>query len=483
MTTKKSLRISLLLLLVLLVPAAGAEIPAPIRERLREAGIAQDALAFVAQRAGDGRVMAAHDADRPVQPASTLKLLTSLVALERLGPAHVGRSSLLAAGDVRNGVLHGDLILRGEGDVDLDAAALERMLQVARVQGVREIRGDFVLDRTFFDPARTDVGLPPFDETPEFRYNVVPDALLLNTNLIELDLIADRDRVRVGFSTPLEGVRVTSALKVADGDCDSWDDGWELPEVRTPSSGRIEIRLRGTFPRDCRASTAINVIDRVTFADRMVRSLWKRLGGTLRGRTRDGAAPAGARVLASHRSRPLAEVVRDIDKASDNPIARVAYLSLGAATPSEGPTAQRAEQVVRQWLADKGIDSRGLVLENGSGLSRVERATPALLAGVLRAGLASPWAPEFVSSIPIVGFDGSMRSRLRGTVTAGAARLKTGTLRNSSAIAGYVKGNDGTNYVVAAIINDDAARKELARPILDALVEWLLVTGFAGTPP
>ena len=481
MTAKKHPRWLLAAWALALACQAAAQIPTEVHARLEEARLPDEALAFVVQRVSDGRTVAAHQADRSVQPASTLKLLTSIVALDRLGPAYRGRSTLLASGPVAKGVLHGDLVLRGEGDVDLDARALEHMLRIARLKGVREIRGDLVLDRTFFQPARTDEGVPPFDDTPEFRYNVIPDALLLNTNLIELDLVSDDRQVSVGMSTPLEGVSVKSRLTLVDGDCDSWDDGWQLPEVRMLARGKIEVGLRGTYPRDCRTSTAINVIDRVTFAERMVRAIWKDLGGTFRGRARDGKTAPDARVLATHRSRPLAQVVHDIDKASDNPIARVVYLALGAASPGEGPTAQRAEAAVRQWMAARRIDDAALVLENGSGLSRRERTTPAQLAAVLRAALASPWAAEFTASLPVVGVE--MRPRMDGVPADARARFKTGTLRNSSALAGYVTDRDGAPYIVVAVLNDDAARKEIARPILDALVESLLATGFSGTRP
>ena len=478
-------RLFLLVLAALLAPAAHGELPPTIAEALRAAGLAPDSMAFVVQRASDGRTIAAHQAERPMQPASTLKVLTSIVALDTLGPAFRGRTDLLAAGPVSGGVLRGDLVLRGAADVDLDAQAFEQMLRVARLKGVREVRGDLLLDRTFFDPARTDAGLPPFDEAPEFRYNVIPDALLLNTNLIGIDLSSDARTVRAVASTPLQAVIVVPRFTLVDGDCDDWDEGWVLPEVRRERSGVIKVLLSGTFPRDCDVSTAINVIDRVEFAERLFRETWKRLGGEFRGRARDAATPSGARPLARHRSRPLAEVVRDIDKRSDNPIARVVYLTLGTSRAAAGPppTAERAERVVRDWMASKGIDADGLVLENGSGLSRTERIRPAQLAAVLRAALASPWAPELVASLPIVAVDGGMRSRLKDSPAARRARLKTGTLRDTSALAGYLKDANGVDYVIAAMINDDAADRKIARPILDALVEWLFATGFAGSPP
>ena len=461
------------------------EIPTPIQERLRAARLPPDSLAFVVQRS-DGRTIAAHTADSPMQPASTLKLLTSLVALETLGPSWRGRSELLAAGRIEDGVLHGDLVLRGAGDVDLDAEAFEGMLRMARVKGVREVRGDLILDRTAFDPPRTDIGVPPFDETPAFRYNVIPDAISLNTNLLSVSIASDAHAVRAAFSPALDGVSVVPALTLIDASCDDWEDDENLAfEVRRLPRNGLEIRLRGTFPRDCGATTTLNLIDRVEFAERLFRATWSRLGGRFRGRARDAATPASAQTLARHRSRALSEVVHDIDKRSDNPNTRIVYLALGAAAtvPAGAPTSVRAERVVREWLGQKNIEAQELVLDNGSGLSRVERISPNTLAAVLRAGLASPWSPEFVSSLPIAAVDGSMRKRLNGTAAGGSARLKTGTLRDTSAVAGYVRDAKGDTLVIAAMINDPQASSRVARPILDALVEWVLATVSAGTPP
>ncbi len=463
---------------------AVAELPAAVAARLDAERIPQDAMAVYVKRVSDGKVLVAHNADRSMQPASTLKLLTSLAALETLGPGFRGRSELRTAGVVVDGVLKGDLVLRGEGDVDLDWQAFQGMLRVVRLAGIREVRGDFVLDRSAFNPARSDVGVPPFDETPEFRYNVIPDALLLNTNLVRIDMVSGQRGVRAALTPALAGVTVSAAFELVDRACDDWEDGWLIPDVKTVR-GAIHIVLRGTFPRECAASTAVNVLDRALFADRLFRAEWGRLGGKFRGRTREDETPAGTRLLAQHRSRPLGEVVVDINKRSDNPIARMVYLAMGAsAGEPRVPTARAAERHVRAWLARKGIGGEGLVLENGSGLSRSERIRPAQLAAILEAALASPWAPEFVASLPIVAVDGGMRGRLQGTPAAERGRIKTGTLRDVSAVAGYLKDDEGESYIVVAMVNHERAVKEVARPILDALLQWLVAARErAGSPP
>jgi D-alanyl-D-alanine carboxypeptidase/D-alanyl-D-alanine-endopeptidase (penicillin-binding protein 4) len=180
-------------------------------------------------------------------------------------------------------------------------------------------------------------------------------------------------------------------------------------------------------------------------------------------------------VLATHRSRTLAEFTRDINKRSDNPITRLTYLTLGASAPAQfgdtsRSTQERAEARVRDWMRRQGIDDTGMVLDNGSGLSRKERISVAQLVGVLRVAHRHDWAPEFTTALPIVGVDGGMRNRLQDSPAARQGRLKTGTLRNTWALAGFVPDGNGELCAVAVIINDDRGSGPVVRPILDALI-------------
>jgi len=128
---------------------------------------------------------------------------------------------------------------------------------------------------------------------------------------------------------------------------------------------------------------------------------------------------------------------------------------------------------VRQWLQEKKIDDAGLVLDNGSGLSRTERITPITLARVLRAAQQSRWAPEFLAALPIAGVDGGMGKRLAEGPAAGVARIKTGGLRNVISVAGYVPDAHGELCVVVAILNHDDAKSALGKPIVDAVLAWV----------
>jgi D-alanyl-D-alanine carboxypeptidase/D-alanyl-D-alanine-endopeptidase (penicillin-binding protein 4) len=474
--------VSLALLAWMPFASAQSTLPEPVARQMAAGQLPDDALSVLVLR-GD-TVMLSHRAERPMQPASTMKLVTTLVALEQLGPVFRGRTELRTNAPVVDGVLKGDLVLRGGADVDLTGDVLENMLRALRNQGIRQVDGRLVLDRQLFNPARGDIGAPPFDEAPEAYYNVIPDALLINRNMLQLDLRATDRRLQVNSQPALDNVTVASGMTLVPGDCNQWDSGWKLPQAERDDSGRIRVTLRGTFPKNCAHAYSINVVDRQDYVDRLFRLQWKQLGGSLRGATVEGDMPPDARLLAEHASRALPELIRDTNKPSDNAIARTLFLALGSlesdpaigshALPATGEaTAMRADRAIRGWLRGHAIDDTGAVFDNGSGLSRTERISPLQMGALLQAGLHSQWAPEFLSSIPIVGVDGTMRKRLRDSPAAGHARMKTGTLKNVVALAGYVMDAGGRQCVVVAMLNHDLVGDGKGRAVLDALVDWV----------
>jgi D-alanyl-D-alanine carboxypeptidase/D-alanyl-D-alanine-endopeptidase (penicillin-binding protein 4) len=471
---------------------ARAQLPEPVARLLAEQGMRPDAVSAIVLR-GEQVVMA-HLAERPMQPASTMKLVTTLVSLEQLGPVFRGRTELLTNGALNNGVLKGDLVLRGGADADLSGEVLEGMLRALHNAGIKRIDGNLVLDRSLFNPARMDVGLPPFDESPDAYYNVVPDALLINKNMLQVDMRSTGTRLQLDMQPALAGVTIASNMTLVDADCATWENGWKLPQAVRGGDGKIKVVLQGTYPKNCAKTNSINVLERDDYIDGLFRLKWKQLGGKLSGKTLAGSTPVDARLLAEHRARALPEVVRDTNKPSDNALARTLFLSLGAleADPLLGSrplpfvadqtTYTRADATVRNWMRAHAIDDSGLVMENGSGLSRIERISPAQMGNLLRAGLRSNWAPEFLASMPIAATDGTMRRRLNGSPAAGRARLKTGTLRNVVAVAGYVPDGSGVQNVVVAMVNDELAGDGRGRAVVDALVDWVAKSGVVAAP-
>ncbi|WP_307171891.1 D-alanyl-D-alanine carboxypeptidase/D-alanyl-D-alanine-endopeptidase [Massilia sp. 9096] len=502
--TQSAAQSAMLLAALLTTLPAHAQLPEPVAYVMQANHIPEDALSALVLR--DNQTILSHLADHPMQPASTMKLVTTLVGLERLGPVFRSRTELRSAGELHGDILAGDLYLRGGADADFTTETLTGMLRKLRNAGIRKIDGRLVVDRQVFNPARLDLNAPPFDDSPEAAYNVIPDAAMVNKNLLQIDMRSTGGKLKLALQPDLQGVTIDSDMKLVNAACVDWESGWKPPEAVPQPDGGIKIMLHGTFPKNCETVNAISVIDRQTYLDRLFRAAWQQLGGSISGDTTEGTTPASTRLLADHLSRALPEIVRDTNKPSDNTLARLIFLSLGAleADPLLGsrpqvfkpalaggtaglamgagagtdsasavPTLARADAAVRAWMNQHGIDDRGLVLDNGSGLSRLERITPIQMGAVLQAGLRSNWAPEFQSSIPIVAVDGTMRRRLHESPAAGRARLKTGTLRNVTAIAGYVPDASGRQCVVVAFVNSELAANGHGRAVLDSLVDWV----------
>ena len=477
-------------------------LPTSVSAAMRSANLPDDALGVVVLRQSDGATVVAHHANVSFAPASTMKLVSTFIGLDRLGPIYRGSVEMHTNAQQVGSVLKGDVVLRGLADMDFDWEVFQRMLQTLRNNGIDSIDGNLLVDRHFYLPARLDIGLPPFDESPEFRYNVIPDALNLNLNLLQLNLTSTENGLRIRLTPELDRVNFVSRMAMVDRACKDWEDGWVMPTQTFAADGSIEVQLQGTFPKNCLTTTHINVIDRADYTARLFKSLWSKLGGTFGGQVIESSASiARGQILAEHRSRPLGEIVRDINKPSDNTFARMLYLNIGTvraadiasknnqltvvattvATPqSASPTLVLAGQEVRNWFVRQGINDDGLVMENGSGLSRLERIRPSQLAGLLRIASQSNWSPEFMASLPIAGLDGTMRNRLRNSPAAGRARLKTGSLRDVASVAGYVPDAAGQMCIVVAFINHPSASSAVARPVLDTLIDWVAKTDTRG---
>ena len=203
----------------------------------------------------------------------------------------------------------------------------------------------------------------------------------------------------------------------------------------------------------------------------LFRMLWGELGGRLHGTVREGIVPPGATLVARQESPALSELVRDINKYSNNVMARQLYLTLGAELGGAPGRPELGVTAVKQWLEKKPIKAPELVIENGSGLSRIERVSAANLAAMLQAAWRSPVMPEFVASLPVVAADGTMRRRLRGERVAGQAHIKTGLLNDARTLAGYVLDRSGRRYVVVMLVNHPNAPQ--ADAAQDALLTWV----------
>ena len=443
--------------------AAPRALPIEVETALERAKVPPEALVVMVQEVGSRRPRLAWQADQPMNPASLMKLFTTYAALELLGPAWAWTTPVWLQGSVKDGVLDGNLVIKGNGDPKL---VLERMwLLMRRVQqlGVTEIRGDIVLDRSAF--AAPDQNPGDFDGEPLRPYNVGADALLLSHKSVVFSFTPDPARgvAWVGADPSLTGMRTEPQnVPLVEGGCNDWRGGLKA-DVADP----LRIQFNGAFPTACgEKQWALAHGDARTYNERALTGLWREMGGRLSGAVRDGAAPTTAPSFEMG-SPTLAEVVRDINKFSNNVMAQQLFLTLGLTQRGSG-TPAAAREVLKQWMAQRlGPTAASTVIDNGSGLSRDSRASAQVIARLLHAAWASPVMPELLSSLPLNGVDGTTR---RSRTAVGRAHLKTGSLRDVAAVAGYVLANSGRRQVVVAIINHPNANA--ARAALDALVQW-----------
>lgn len=452
-------------LLTLIGPAgAAAALPATVTAALKAAAVPAAAIGIVVIEPG-GRTLLAHRESEPMNPASVMKLVTTTVALELLGPAYTWRTEVHLAGKLQNERLDGDLILRGGGDPHLTMESLWMLLRDVRARGVREITGDLVLDRSLFATGPFDPAA--FDGEPARPYNVGPDALLLNFKAFRLTFIPDAtaSTVRILAEPPLAGVRIVNNLVVGNGACGEWP---EKPDVDLPNA---TLSFNGNYAASCGEKVKhFSLLTPDDYARALFEQLWRQLGGTFSGKVREGTVPPGSIPLTGIDSPSLLEVVRDINKNSNNVMARQLYLALAAGRHTPGsPDTSRA--VVASWFERRGIVAPEVVMENGAGLSRFERIAPTTLARLLELAWLGPFGPELASSLPIAGIDGTMKRRFAtGSAVVGRAHLKSGFLDNVRAVAGYVHGENGRTLIVVSVINHANARAAAA--VQEAVVEW-----------
>jgi serine-type D-Ala-D-Ala carboxypeptidase/endopeptidase (penicillin-binding protein 4) len=448
--------------------AATSVLPPEVSLALQRARVPEQALHVVLEEAGSARSRLAWQDDRPVNPASIKKLVTTYAALDRLGPGWSWRTPVWLLGDRRDGgVLEGSLVIRGSGDPTLVVERLWLLLRRVQQLGVREIRGDIVLDRSAFELPAQSPG--QFDGEPLRPYNAQPDALLLNYKSVVYGFVPEpaSGRARVTVVPPLAGVVVDRSVPLAPGPCGDW-------RAALKASFTVEsVQFAGSYASAC-GELQWPVADPQprSYNARLIEGLWREMGGQLTGKVREGSAPSDRAPTFEWVSPALAEVVRDINKFSNNVMAEQLFLTLGldgGATSSP----ERARAWMQRWLAPRlGAAAESVVLDSGSGLSRDARISAAALARLLQQAWASPVMPELMASLPASGVDGTLR---RSSVGAGRAHLKTGSLRDVNGIAGIVLSDTGRRYVLVAIVNH--ANAPAARPALDALVRWALADG------
>ena len=477
--------------------AAPAGVPAPVARLLRASGLPLSSFGIDVRPIDDTAApdLLALNADQPFMLASTTKLVTSLAALDLLGPDHRWTTRAHATGPLADGRVNGDLVIVG-GEVGLTAAELRRWFVQMRAEGVREVAGNIVLDGVALlherDPAQAaaTAAEASSDRHPE---NGLPDdarAYNLGKLLVSVEP-SPGARAIVGVRPRAANVVIVNDVLMGGG-CDAWAR-WRTPD-ETKGGPPMQLWVRGRWDASCghgdiawvRPPGSIDGGPKLDAAgtagdpvppEQLVAELWRETGGRLRGRVVQDAAATAARAGAWHSaiSTPLAEVMREMNKTSNNAAARSVLRALGGGVDVPRRTLSTAQERVHEWLLAQGLADGDIRVVEGSGQSHAERGKPRALVQLLVNAWRGTASQAFVDSLPIAGVDGTLAHRMKGTAAAGQAWLKTGTLADARALAGYVKGRSGTVYAVSAIVMNRAAAR--GTPTLDALIEWLARDG------
>jgi len=463
-------RCALALFAAVLGTAFAQPIPPVIAAALARADVPQSAVSLLVLPLDGGPARLSHRARAPMNPASVMKLVTTFAALDQLGPDFTWKTRFYADGTLDNGVLNGNLVIRGGGDPKWVIERITADFQALREQGVHEVRGDMVLDPSIFEVPAHDTSA--FDDEPLRPYNSGPDGLLVNFKSLLLHFTPDpaSHTAAIVSEPPLAGLTVQTSVPLSSADCAGWRDA-----LRADFSSPDRISFAGSYSVRCGDQIwPVAYVDPASFASRVLAAAFAASGGVLDGHVRQGATPANARLILQAQSLPLSDIISDVNKFSNNVMAQQVFLTLSAQQLGHGSFAASRAVLARWWRQTFGAAGPTTpVFDNGSGLSRDGRISALALAQLLRTAAERPTAAVFEHSLSLAGVNGTVtRMRERGDApdALGNAWLKTGTLRNVAAMAGYATGLSGRRYVLVGLINHPDAGA--ARAALDALVEW-----------
>lgn len=465
------MRLIFVLLLVIsseLTFAQSSLLPTPVLQALQSENVPVENVSIYVQRVDAPQALLTYQSDVPRNPASVMKLVTSYAALDLLGPSYRWKTQFYGLNQPQQGKLTGGIWIKGSGDPALNTAHLiEAASELKQKYGLDEICCEIYLDNSAYAPQNFDPA--SFDGKPYRAYNAPAEALMVNQQAIRLQLIPSSEKVTVVAYPSWQWLIKRTDIKPVVGECGDWKNGLQIKR-----EGRV-LNLRGEYPMSCGDKYLDVNWQGTEYVGGLFYSAWEQAGGRWAladgTQTRMESVPENATLLVEHTSPTLAEMLREMNKTSNNVMARALYLSLSRLNdPLQVASIAKSELMMKTWLQKKGFNFDELVLENGAGLSRIERISASHLGVLLGDAFRSPVMAELTASLPIYGVDGSLSKR-KDSGVFGRAHLKTGSLDSVRSLAGYVLDAKGRYWSVVFIAN--GAKSEATRPAQDALLNWV----------
>ena len=425
-----------------------------------------------------GEEVFARNADTPMIPASTMKVITAAAALKRLGPGYRFTTDIAVDGELdAAGKLQGNVYVRGHGDPTLVVEKLWKLVYDMKLYGIEQIQGDLVFDESFFG---TNYDLVGWDKVADVRegpaYFPSLGALSLNTNAAGLVIrpgTAVGAPARLTLETPASDyLELDNQLKTGTASSRYWYD----IERTVEPDGHMKFTVTGSVPMDQEVEREYrSVEDPTAHFMAAFREQMRAQGISVEGRYRRGTVPGNAEIALQLRSPPLAQILADMDKYSYNFHAEQVLRALGSEVLGPPGTPEKGVAVIQGYLSEVGLEPTDYHLVNGSGLSREISIQPSAMTAVLMDMVHDgKVGPEFQSSLAIAGVDGTLARRIREDPAR--MRGKTGTLDGVHCLVGYLDASDGERYAFAFFANGDRATSASVKALQDRMARAMLAS-------
>jgi len=431
-----------------------SNLPKTVQNIFKNYKLPEDSLSLYVKEINVQQPLLVMNGDTPRNPASSIKIITTFAALELLGPTYTWLTSFYLDGTLTNGTLNGDLIMQGGGDPFLVREAFWHILFTLQSKGLKHIKGDFLIDDGEFEDETGSPG--DFDKRPYRAYNVFPDAALVNFQAHQFNFVPQKNGLHIYADPPAATMKIINKTKLIKGRCRG--KFRHLKHNISRQGDNTVVTFSGDYPRSCGDQHLLRtMVPNDQYIYGVFKSLWENMGGTITGKV-GKTSINGKKPFYVATSKPLSEIITYINKYSNNVMARQLLLTIGKekleSKNKEGKGSKiLGRQAIKEWLLTIGIPAPELVLDNGSGLSRKARVSVTTMGKLLEHAYKSPYQPEFMASLPMVGVDGTARKRLNGKIPAGKIRIKTGLINGVRAMAGYVQSASNKRYVVVALQN------------------------------
>lgn len=445
------------LLLILIPMSAWGDIPKAYKEVMQRYNFPPDSYSFVVKNlTNKDESPVIYNQEKLFNPASVAKIITTFIALNDLGPSFKWKSDIFYTGEVVKGKLLGNLIFQGRGDATFSLTDLEKMIRKIQKNGIQVIEGDLIFDRSYFAPVRQ---VKYFDNEPMRAYNVLPNPIVIQSNTINFKFLLKENQLAIESSPELKNLKIKNLLTLNNNKCVGWKN---LLDYRKVSHNQKDtIIFNGKYSKRCfNKEIDLSVVDNSKYFYQAFKDLWERNGGQFHGVYQETYLhDSNAELITSHFSEPLSELIRDINKFSLNLMSRNLLLTVIAEQGNIPVIEPMINSYVRNWLNKNNINIKGLIFDNGAGLSRKALLSTQQLLTLMEMIYSHPLMPEMIASFPIVSVDGTLEKRMSYSSVRENGHFKTGSLKHVNAIAGYFVDQRMDKKIFIFIMNDPKANQ------------------------